>query len=92
MILKTAATRQQRSQILAARTSGLRWNAQLGAERKSSELRHALAKQNKQNISQAKPARLVCRGVKAKLNAHTAKLKVMKERGNKMKRALIFAS
>jgi hypothetical protein len=37
-------------------------------------LRQALAKQSKQNISQAKPANLVLRGVNAKLNAHSAKL------------------
>lgn len=92
MILSMAATAQHNSQIVAARTSGLWCELLLGMLWKAIGLPQALAKQDQQNTSHAKPAKLVCKGVKAKPNAHTAKLNVMNERGNKIKRTLVFAS
>jgi len=74
MILKIAAIRQHTSQIFAASTSRALEDGESETKCKLWRLRQALAKQSKQNISQAKPANLVLSGVNAKLNAHRAKL------------------
>ena len=74
MILRMAAIRQHISQIFAALTSSAWEDGESEAKCKLWRFRQALAKQSKQNISQAKPANLVLRGVNAKLNAHSAKL------------------
>ena len=74
MILKTTAIRQHTSQNFAASTSSKWEDGESETKCKLWRLRHALAKQSMQNISQAKPANLVLSGVNAKLNAHRAKL------------------